>query len=65
MGAAVSLTRKTNLDDPDGFYAALLAAHRGLTPEQSEALSARLILILANHVGEMKTLREAIDLAKE
>jgi hypothetical protein len=53
-----------NLADPDGFYAALLAAHQGLTPEESAALNARLILTLANHVGDMAVLAEALALVR-
>lgn len=48
----------------DAFYDALIAAHQGLTDEQSELLNARLILLLANHVGDVSVLREAIALAR-
>jgi len=48
----------------DAFYDALIAAHHGLTDAQSELLNARLVLLLANHVGDLSVLREAIDLAK-
>ena len=40
-----------NLPDPDGFYAELIALHEGLSREDSEALNARLVLVLANHIG--------------
>lgn len=53
-----------NLQDPDGFYAAFVAAHQGLSDEQSELLNARLALILANHVGDPDVLREALELAR-
>ncbi|MEO0361725.1 MAG: DUF2783 domain-containing protein, partial [Pseudomonadota bacterium] len=46
------LTTSPNLADPDGAYAALLAAHRGLSDAESHALNARLVLILANHIGD-------------
>ncbi len=52
-----------NLADHDAFYARLLAAHTGLTEAESQALNARLILILANHIGDPETLAEALDLA--
>lgn len=52
-----------NIADPDGFYAELLAAHEGLSDEESAALNARLILLLANHIGERAILREAIQAA--
>lgn len=48
----------------DAFYDALIAAHQGLTDSQSELLNARLILLLANHVGDLSVLREAIALAR-
>jgi hypothetical protein len=52
-----------NLTEHDAFYARLLAAHRGLSEAQSQALNARLILILANHIGDPEALAEALDLA--
>ena len=48
----------------DAFYDALIAAHHGLSDAQSELLNARLILLLANHVGDLSVLREAIALAR-
>ena len=55
-----SLIRSANLREPDGFYAALVAAHQGLSDEASELLNARLVLILANHVGDPEVLSEAL-----
>jgi hypothetical protein len=52
------------LADPDRAYRMLIEAHRGLTGDESAALNARLILILANQIGDLETLREAIDLAR-
>lgn len=57
------LITSPNLADPDGFYAALLEAHKGLSEAESHALNARLVLILANHIGDMKVLEEALALA--
>ena len=48
----------------DDFYEALIEAHNGLSDEQSEALNARLILLLANHIGDLRVLREALTAAK-
>jgi hypothetical protein len=48
----------------DDFYDALVTAHRGLTDAQSELLNARLVLLLANHIGELGVLREALALAR-
>ena len=60
----MGLNLTPNLADPDGFYAALLAAHRGLSAAESAALNARLILILASQVGDPETLQQALDLAR-
>ena len=59
------LTTTPNMADTDGFYASLLAAHRGLTEAESHALNARLVLVLANHVGNRNVLELAIALAKD
>ena len=59
------LTLIPNIDDPDGFYDELLAAHHDLTKAQSDALNARLVLILANHIGDRDTLTEALRAAAE
>jgi hypothetical protein len=61
----VALNRNPNLDDPDAFYTTLIEAHAGLTEAESEALNARLVLLLANHVGDLAVLREAIDTARK
>lgn len=59
----MGLITAPNLPDPDSCYAALLAAHKGLTATESQALNARLVLILANHIGDPRVLNEAIALA--
>ena len=51
--------------DADGFYETLLDAHRGLSAQQSEALNARLILLLANQIGDAAVLADCIDAARE
>ena len=50
--------------DPDAAYRALIEAHRGLSDDESAALNTRLVLILANEVGDHQRLAEAIALAK-
>jgi hypothetical protein len=60
----MTLNLDPNIPDPDGFYDELLAAHHGLTKDQSDALNARLILILANHVGDRAVLRQALEAAR-
>lgn len=59
----MSVITAKNIADQDGFYAALIRAHQGLSADQSAALNARLILILANHIGERAVLDEALALA--
>jgi Protein of unknown function (DUF2783) len=54
-----------NLQDADGFYEQLLDAHEGLTEQQSALLNARLILLLANQVGDAKVLKECVEAARE
>lgn len=53
-----------NLDNADDFYADLLATHEGLEDTQSDALNARLILILANHIGDHVVLQQALQAAQ-
>lgn len=59
----MTLNLDPNTPDPDGFYDELLSAHDGLTKDQSDALNARLILILANHIGDRSVLRDALKAA--
>ena len=54
-----------NFINGDDFYEHLLTAHEGLTKAQSDALNARLIILLANHIGDMDVLDKAITLAKD
>ena len=58
------LNDDANFGDADGFYAALIDAHRGLSDAQSGALNARLILLLANHIGAIAVLRDALEKAR-
>lgn len=53
-----------NWSDADGFYEQLLDAHTGLSPAQSEALNARLILLMANQIGDGEVLAQCILAAK-
>lgn len=54
-----------NQQDADGFYEQLLDAHQGLSEQQSALLNARLILLLANQVGDAKLLKECVEAAKQ
>lgn len=49
----------------DDFYQALIDTHRDLTDEQSATLNAKLVLLLANHIGDISVLREAMQLARQ
>lgn len=59
------LNLEPNIPDPDGFYDLLLAAHQGLSKDESDALNARLILVLANQIGDVDVLREALTAARK
>ena len=72
----MSLILKPNLREPgkryfraftpgDDFYEALIDTHRGLSDADSELLNAKLVLLLANHIGDLSVLREALAMARE
>jgi anthranilate phosphoribosyltransferase len=61
----MGVKRDPNVADADGLYAAILEAHSGLSPEDSVALNARLVLLLANHVGDLGVVQEAIATARQ
>ncbi|MCK5621152.1 MAG: DUF2783 domain-containing protein [Alphaproteobacteria bacterium] len=61
----MKLNTEPNIARPDDFYEALIDLHRGLTDEQSRQLNARLILLLANHIGDMEVLAQAMKAAAE
>src|SRR5262249_39417655 len=48
----------------DDFYDLLIEGHRGLSDAQSELMNARLVLLLANHIGDLRVLQEAINAAR-
>ena len=58
------LNTEFNLDNADDFYEALIEAHRDLSTAQSHDLNARLVLLLANHIGTLPVLREALAAAR-
>ena len=55
-----TLNLEPNIANPDDFYQMLIDAHQGLSDDDSQAFNARLILILANHIGDVEVLREAL-----
>jgi len=57
------LNTQANIKAPDEFYAKLLAVHEGLSKAESDAFNARLILLLANHIGDRQVLSEALRAA--
>ena len=59
------LVSALNLTDPDGFYVDLVRLYDGLDRESAEAVSARLILLLCNHIGDPTVLREAFACARD
>ena len=60
----MTLSTSSNFARPDDAFRAVVEAHRGLSDEQSADLDAALVLILANHIGDLEVLREAIALAR-
>jgi len=61
----IALNTRPNLAAPDEFYEELIGLHRKLTEAQSAQVNAKLILLLANHVGDPDVLREAMAAARE
>ena len=59
-----TLILNPNIPNGDDFYEKLLNAREGLSKEQSDALNARLILVLSNHIGDMDILEQALEAAK-
>ena len=49
-----------NIDDPDGFYEELIDSQRAMSDEETALMNCKLVLILANHVGDRAALREAL-----
>ena len=60
----MALSTSSNFAKPDDAFRMIVEAHRGLSDAQSADLDATLVLVLANHVGDLEVLREAIELAK-
>lgn len=58
------LKHEPNIADPDGLYATLIDAHADLPEAESAALNARLVLLLANHIGDPAVLAEALAIAR-
>jgi hypothetical protein len=61
----MNLITQPNISDADAFYEQLLDAHSGLTRSQSDALNARLILLMANQIGDVNVLTQCLAAARE
>ncbi len=61
----MTLNLEANIASSDDFYQELIDLHRDLTDEQSATVNAKLILLLANHIGDMEVLRTAMAVARE
>jgi hypothetical protein len=62
---SLELNTNANIAAPDDFYESLIDMHRDLSPEQSNAANAALILLLANHIGCLKVLEQAMAIARQ
>jgi len=60
-----TLNTEPNIAGPDDFYERLIATHRGLSDEQSALVNAKLILLLANHIGDTNVLAQAMAAARD
>ncbi|MGJ4930512.1 DUF2783 domain-containing protein [Bradyrhizobium sp. HKCCYLS2038] len=60
----MSLTLTPNISDPDDFYAELIGSQRELSEDEALRMNARLVLLLANHIGDRTILSAAIRLAR-
>ena len=61
----MTLNRQPNIADQDVFYAELINSQRDLSDDQADMMLAKLVLILANHVGDRAVLTQAIALARD
>jgi Protein of unknown function (DUF2783) len=59
------LVTTSQFADPDAVYVALIDARRGLSEQAAAAFDARLVLLLANHIGDIDVLRQAITVARK
>lgn len=61
----MKLNLELNIADHDAFYERLIDTHNGLSDEESQMLNAKLILLLANHIGDSDVLKEALAMARQ
>lgn len=60
----MSINLRPNIENPDAFYEMLTDAQRDMSDEEANDMNARLVLILANQIGNQKDLKQAVDLAR-
>ncbi|MGT2428675.1 DUF2783 domain-containing protein [Cupriavidus basilensis] len=60
----MALEHQANISDPDGFYEELIGCQRDLSEENALLFQARLLLVMANHIGDRKVLTEAMVVAR-
>lgn len=60
-----TLNTEPNLPSPDDFYEELIGTHRGLSDEQSALVNAKLVLLLANHIGDREVIAQALAAARQ
>jgi len=60
-----ALNTGPNMAAPDDFYEDLIALHRDLSEEESALVNAKLVLLLANHIGDPEVLAAAMAAARE
>ena len=58
------LLTEPRIKDPDDFYASLINLHEGLDSEQSQSLNSKLVLLMANHIGDREVLFEVLDVVR-
>jgi hypothetical protein len=64
MRRMMKLNLESNIADPDAFYERLIDTHQGLSDEESHMLNAKLVLLLANHIGDSEAINEALAIAR-
>lgn len=62
---AAKLRTELGVENPDDFYAQLIEMHEGLSDAESHKLNAKVILMLANHIGDAEVLNETLTYARE
>lgn len=59
----MELNLEPNIRNPDDFYESLINLQRERGEDEVHSMNAKLILILANHIGDRDVLRKALEIA--